>query len=162
MNRIESGVSNEKEQGVIDGENVSVTLLPVSEVTSTAKEEIAKIAAADGIFQFDDCRIIIPQTDNIPVYLQNFLYGIETPQKIYEQVRELEKEWLGGNYYPDEVFVAVPYGYGNEREDLTIEQFLDDNRIAAVYISFDEYEGEYYDEHKAYTNRQNPDRDNPH
>ena len=38
MTRIESGVSNEKEQGVIDEENVSVTLRPVSEVTATAKK----------------------------------------------------------------------------------------------------------------------------
>ena len=142
MTRIESGVSNEKEQGVIDGENVSVTLRPVSEVTATAKEEIAKIAAADGIFKFDDCNIIVPQADSIPIYSENFLYGIETPQKIYEQIRFLEKEWLGGNNYPDEAFTAVPYG--TVREDLTIEQFLNDSRIAAVYTSLDNYEGEFY------------------
>lgn len=79
MNRIESGVSNEKETGFIDGENVSVTLRPVSEVTAAAREEIAKIAAADGIFKLDNCEIIMPQVDSIPIYSQNFLYGIETP-----------------------------------------------------------------------------------
>ena len=142
MNRIESGVSNEKEQGVIDGDDVSVTLRPVSEVTATAREEIEKIGAADGIFKLDNCEIIIPQVDSIPVYSQNFIYGIETPQKIYDQLRFLEKEWLGGNYYPDEAFTAVPYGYNNVREDLTIEQFLNDNRISAVYSNRDNYEGE--------------------
>ncbi|MGN0683780.1 MAG: M56 family metallopeptidase, partial [Oscillospiraceae bacterium] len=144
MNRIESGVSNEKESGVIDGENVSVTLRPVSEVTAAAREEIAKIAAADGIFKFEDCNIIVPQVDSIPIYSENFIYGIETPQKIYDQLRFLEKEWLGGNNYPDEAFTAVPYGYGNVREDLTIEQFLNDNRIAAVYTNLDNHEGEFY------------------
>ena len=69
---------------------------------------------------------------------------IETPQKIYDQLRFLEKEWLGGNNYPDEAFTAVPYGYGNVREDLTIEQFLNDSRIAAVYTNLDNYEGEFY------------------
>ena len=145
MTRIESGVSNEKEQGVIDGENVSVTLRPVSEVTAAAKEEIAKIAAADGIFKFDDCNIIVPQVDSIPVYLQNQFYGIETPQKIYEQVRELEKEWLGGNYYPDDVFVFVPYVYGN-RGKLTIEKYLNSDKTATVYINRDNYDGEDYGE----------------
>lgn len=144
MTRIESGVSNEKEQGVIDGENVSVTLRPVSEVTAAAKEEIAKIAAADGIFKFDDCNIIVPQVDSIPIYSENFIYGIETPQKIYDQIRFLEKKWLGDNYYPDEAFTAVPYGYGSVREDLTIEQFLNDNRIAAVYSNRNNYDGENY------------------
>lgn len=144
MNRIESGVSNEKEQGVIDEENVSVTLRPVSEVTATAREEIAKIAAADGIFKLDTCEIIIPQVDSIPIYSQNFLYGIETPQKIYDQLRFLEKEWLGGNNYPNEAFTAVPYGYGNVREDLTIEQFLNDDRIAAIYSNRNNYDGEDY------------------
>ncbi|MGN1422295.1 MAG: M56 family metallopeptidase, partial [Oscillospiraceae bacterium] len=142
MNRIESGVSNEKEQGVIDGDSTGITLRPVSEVTATAREEIEKVAAADGIFKLDNCEIIIPQADSIPVYSQNFIYGIETPQKIYDQLRFLEKEWLGGNYYPDEAFTAVPYGYGSVREDLTIEQFLNDNRIAAVYSNRDNYEGE--------------------
>lgn len=145
MTRIESGVSNEKEQGVIDGENVSVTLHPVSEVTAAAKEEIAKIAAADGIFKFDDCNIIVPQVDSIPIYSENFLYGIETPQKIYEQVRELEKEWLGGNYYPDDVFVFVPYVYGN-RGKLTIEKYLNSDKTATVYINRDNYDGEDYGE----------------
>lgn len=145
MTRIESGVSNEKEQGVIDGENVSVTLRPVSEVTAAAREEIAKIAAADGIFKFDDCNIIVPQVDSIPVYLQNQFYGIETPQKIYEQVRELEKEWLGGNYYPDDVFVFVPYVYGN-RGKLTIEKYLNSDKTATVYINRDNYDGEDYGE----------------
>ena len=144
MNRIESGVSNEKEQGVIDGDSAEIALRPVSEVTATAREEIAKIAAADGIFKLDNCEIIIPQVDSIPIYSQNFLYGIETPQKIYDQLRFLEKEWLGGNNYPDEAFTAVPYGYGNVREDLIIEQFLNDNRIAAVYTNLDNYEGEFY------------------
>ena len=144
MNRIESGVSNEKEQGVIDEENVSVALRPVSEVTATAKEEIESIGATDGIFKLDNCEIIIPQADSIPIFSQNFLYGIETPRKIYDQLRFLEKEWLGGNNYPDEAFTAVPYGYGNVREDLTIEQFLNDNRIAAVYTNLDNYEGGFY------------------
>lgn len=150
MNRIESGVSNEKESGVIDGENVSVTLRPVSEVTAAAREEIAKIAAADGIFKFDDCNIIVPQVDSIPIYSENFIYGIETPQKIYEQIRFLEKEWLGGNNYPDEAFTAAPYG--NVREDLTIEQFLNDNRIAAVYSNRDNYDGEDYGSIEAFIN----------
>ena len=144
MNRIESGVSNEKEQGVIDGDDVSVTLCPVSEVTATAREEIEKIGAADGIFKLDNCEIIISQTDSIPIYSQNFIYGIETPQKIYDQLRYLEKEWLGGNNYPDEAFIAVPWGYSTEREELTIEQFLNDNRIAAVYNSREHYDGEFY------------------
>lgn len=144
MSRIESGVSNEKEQGVIDGDNVSVLLRPVSEVTATAREKIEKIGAADGIFKLDNCEIIIPQVDSIPVYSQNFLYGIETPQKIYDQLRFLEKEWLGGNYYPDEAFTAVPYGYGSVREDLTIEQFLNGDRIAAVYSNRNNYDGEDY------------------
>lgn len=152
MNRIESGVSNEKEQGVIDGENASVTLRPVSEVTATAKEEIERIGAADGIFKLDNCEIIIPQADSIPIYSENFLYGIETPQKIYDQLRFLEKEWLGGNNYPDEAFTAVPYGYGNVREDLTIEQFLNDNRIAAVYSNRDNYKGEDYGSIEAFIN----------
>lgn len=144
MNRIESGVNNENEQGVINGNSTEITLRPVSEVTATAKEEIAKIAAADGIFKLDNCEIIIPQVDSIPVYSQNFIYGIETPQKIYDQLRFLEKEWLGGNYYPDEAFIAVPWGYSTEREELTIEQFLEDDRIAAVYNSRERYDGEFY------------------
>lgn len=144
MNRIESGVSNEKEQGVIDENSTEMTLRPVSEVTATAREEIEKIAAADGIFKFDNCRVLIPQVDCIPVYSQNFLYGIETPQKIYDELRFLEKEWLGGNYYPDEAFTAVPYGNGTEREELTMEEFLKDNRIAAVYNNRDHYDGEFY------------------
>ncbi|MGN0618703.1 MAG: M56 family metallopeptidase [Ruminiclostridium sp.] len=143
-NRIESGVSNEKEQGIIEENNAEITLRPVSEVTATARKEIEKIGAADGIFKLDNCEIIIPQTDNIPIYSQNFIYGIETPQKIYDQLRYLEKEWLGGNNYPDEAFIAVPWGYSTEREELTIEQFLNDNRIAAVYTNLDNYEGDFY------------------
>lgn len=145
MNRIESGVTNEKENSVINGDSTAYTLLPVSEVTSNAGKELEKIAASDGIFKLENCQIIIPQTDSIPVYSEIFTYGIETPQKIYDQIRFLEKEWLGANNYPDEAFTAVPsFVYGGEREDLTIEQFLKDDKIGAVYTNFDEYEGEYY------------------
>lgn len=144
MNRIESGVSNEKDQKVIEEDNDEIVLRPVSEVTATAREEIEKIAATDGIFKLDNCEIIIPRVDSIPVYSQNFLYGIETPQKIYDQLRFLEKEWLGGNNYPDEAFTAVTYPGKNKREDLTIEQYLKGDGIAAIYTDRENYEGEFY------------------
>lgn len=142
MNRIESGVSNEKEQGVIDGDSAEIALRPVSEVTATAREEIAKIAAADGIFKLDNCEIIIPQVDSMPIYSQN-LYGIDTPQQVYEQLRYIEKEWLGDNYYPDEAFIAVPYGTPH-REEWTIEEFLSRDKLAAIYNSRENYDGEFY------------------
>lgn len=145
MERIESGIENEQQNGVIDGENSEITLKPVSEVTVSATNELSAIAATDGIFKLDNCDIVIPQTDSLSIYSQNFIYGIETPQKIYDQLRWLEKEWLGGNYYPDEAFIAVPCGYvGAEREELTIEQYLNDNRIAAIYNSSQNYDGENY------------------
>ncbi|MGN0687730.1 MAG: M56 family metallopeptidase [Oscillospiraceae bacterium] len=142
MNRIESGVSNEKEQGVIDGESAEITLRPVSEVTAAAKEEIAKIAAADGIFKIDECNIIIPQVDRIPIYEQS-IYGLDTPQQVYEQLRYIEKEWLGDNYYPDEAFIAIPYGMPH-REEWTIEEFLSMDKLAAIYNSRENYDGEFY------------------
>lgn len=130
MNRISTGTENENTKST--GETApAADLEPVKLVTENARAQIKELGEKDGIFKFDKCRVIIPQLEEINIYRLDFYYEADTPRKIYDMFRSLEKEWLGKKIIPDESLCAVPYQM--EWEGLTIEEYLKDDRIASIY-----------------------------
>ncbi|MGN1087343.1 MAG: M56 family metallopeptidase, partial [Porcipelethomonas sp.] len=137
MNRIESGIDNEHSaESSNSDEPLEITAKPVSEVTAGAKAELDAIASTDGIFKFDNTFVYIPEKDELKIYREEKKYGLDTPQDIYDQLQYLEKEWLGCDV-PDEEYTAAIMG-DEERTDLTIDEFLEGDNIAAIYNSAEE------------------------
>jgi len=137
MNRIESGIDNEQSaESSNSDELLEIKVKPVSEVTAGAKAELDAIASTDGIFKFDNTYVYIPEKDELKIYKEERKYGLDTPQDIYDQLQYLEKEWLGCDI-PDEEYTAVFFGK-TERADVTIEEFLQSDDIAAIYNSAEE------------------------
>lgn len=135
MNRISSGVENENSKNE-DAASSDINLKSVEYVTENALTEIDELNRTDGIFKFDNCRIIIPHLSEINMYRIDRYGRMNSPQKTYEVFRDLEKEWLGGNVIPDEDLCAVVFQLEGEeysREDLSIEEYLKGNRTGDIY-----------------------------
>lgn len=135
MNRISSGVENENNKNE-DAASSDINLKSVEYVTENALTEIDELNRTDGIFKFDNCRIIIPHLSEINMYRIDRYGRMNSPQKTYEVFRDLEKEWLGGNVIHDEDLCAVVFQLEGEeyrREDLSIEEYLKGNKAGDIY-----------------------------
>lgn len=138
MSHVESGVENEKEAGGQGTEEAGP--VSVSKAVSEAEQTIEEWSRKDGIFKFDNCNVIVPQVSEFPVYECEINAGIDTPEKKYEQFKEMEKELFGEGYFDEQDFIIVPADQSEAGEDvfrveLTLEEYLSGKDPRAVLLN---------------------------
>lgn len=132
MDRIEGGLENEQgSQGV-----TNFDLTSVSEVTSSVNEAIEAMSAVDGIFKFDNCRVIIPEVNEMVQYVATQNVGVETAEKRYAQMLDIEKKWFTEGTFDMGNSLFVPMDQSNApsvgRLEYTFEEYMKSDGMSVL------------------------------